>query len=317
MYWLLQRFFSPVVGIGIIAVLLWLLVIIGGYRYNWRWTGVGQYSTPAKGKREWHHRKTLWDWMQLLIIPAVLAGAALLFNAQNARTQQALTTDNQREAALQAYINSMSEHLLHDNLRKSPEDAEIRSVARTRTLSTLRQLDGARKGQLIQFLYESGLITSTSTRPAPIISLRDADLQDADLQDADLFYASLDGVDLHGASLDGASLHGASLVNADLHFALLRGANLRGAFLNKADLHGAYLQGAVLLYTRLNNANLRGADLRGVDLTNAGLPDADLRNADLRGAKVTSKQLATCKYLNGATLPDGTVVPEDVENPFR
>ncbi len=87
--------------------------------------------------------------MELLIIPAVLAGAALLFNAESARTQQAIADDNQREAALQAYIDSMSEHLLQDGLRTSPGNAEIRSVARTRTLSTLRQLDEARKGQLV------------------------------------------------------------------------------------------------------------------------------------------------------------------------
>ena len=50
--------------------------------------------------------KTLWDWLQLLIIPAVLVGATLLFNMQNTLIQREVTHDSQREAALQAYINS-------------------------------------------------------------------------------------------------------------------------------------------------------------------------------------------------------------------
>ncbi len=44
LYWLLQRFFSPILSIGIIGAVLLLLAIIGGYLYNWRWTGVGRYD---------------------------------------------------------------------------------------------------------------------------------------------------------------------------------------------------------------------------------------------------------------------------------
>jgi hypothetical protein len=179
------------VSIELIAVLLFLLAILGGYFLNWRWTGVGQYSTPPKGKREWHHRKTLWDWMQLFIIPGVLAGAALLFNVQNAQTQREISDNNQRQATLEAYINSMSDHLLKDGLRTSSEDAEIRSIARTRTVSTVLRLDATGNRRLTRFLQESGLITATGTNAAPIISLRDADL--------------------HGANLRGANLRGADL----------------------------------------------------------------------------------------------------------
>jgi hypothetical protein len=129
-YELRQRSFSPLTNIVIITALLLFVSIIGGYRYNWRWIGVGQYSIPPKGKREWHHRKTLWDWMQMLIVPVVLAIGGFWFSNQQraAEQQQAeqriqtdreIAADNQREAALQAYIDSMSEHLLRDGLRTS------------------------------------------------------------------------------------------------------------------------------------------------------------------------------------------------------
>ena len=38
-----------------------------------QWTGFGPYDENASGPRA----KTLWDWMELLIIPVVLAGGAI------------------------------------------------------------------------------------------------------------------------------------------------------------------------------------------------------------------------------------------------
>lgn len=100
--------------------------------------------TSQWGEKTGFQGKTLWDWLQLLIVPALLAGVALLFSVQSAQTQLRVAQDNQREAALQAYIDRMSEHILNDALRTSA-DAELRSVARTRTLSTLQQLDEAQR----------------------------------------------------------------------------------------------------------------------------------------------------------------------------
>ncbi len=37
----------------------------------------------------------------------------------------------------------------------------------------------------------------------------------------------------------------------------------------------------------------------------------------LAGGELLVSKLGTCEYLNGATLPDGTKVPTDVDNPFR
>ncbi len=60
--------------------------------------------------------KTIWDWLQLLIIPAVLAVGGYLFNYSTSRNERnaadrqnqaerEITEDNQREAALQVCMN--------------------------------------------------------------------------------------------------------------------------------------------------------------------------------------------------------------------
>ncbi|HVB20435.1 MAG TPA: hypothetical protein VNG51_00630 [Ktedonobacteraceae bacterium] len=93
--------------------------------------------------------KTLWDWMQLLIIPAVLAIGAFLFSQVQKNNEMKIAGDNQREAALQAYIDKMSELLLEGKLRGSDTDNEARTMARVRTLTVLPRLDKLRKRSVI------------------------------------------------------------------------------------------------------------------------------------------------------------------------
>ncbi|MGZ3611524.1 MAG: hypothetical protein ACXVBU_15830, partial [Ktedonobacteraceae bacterium] len=56
--------------------------------------------------------KTLWDWLQLLIIPVVLALGGYLFTYTTGRTEREIASDRQCEEALQAYIDKISELLL-------------------------------------------------------------------------------------------------------------------------------------------------------------------------------------------------------------
>src|SRR5207244_4456031 len=110
--------------------------IIGGYFFNWGWTGLSQ--------------KTLWDWMQLLIIPAVLAVSGYAINLTISRSEQNATekraeTDrylalshaeiereiaysNHQEAALQAYFDDMTQLILHENLHKSEPGTAVRLI---------------------------------------------------------------------------------------------------------------------------------------------------------------------------------------------
>jgi len=218
--------------------------------------------------------KTLWDWLQLLIIPLALAIVAVLFNRTERKNEQRIASGNQHEAALQAYIDSMSELMLHENLRKSAEDDEVRRIARVRTLTTLPRLDAYRKRSMLQFLYESALIHKDQN----IVTLFGANLSEADLRFA--------------------NLRNADLRNADLSYADLKEADLRYADLKEADLS----------YADLRYADLREADLREASLREAKLFGTDLSEANLNAVQgITIKELEkSAKSLTGATMPDGT-----------
>jgi len=147
------------------------------------------------------------------------------------------------------------------------------------------------------------------------LNLSSADLKGANLQRANFKGAKLQGANLQGAKLQGANLQQANLQQANLQEANLRRADLLGAKLQGAKLQGAELQGAELQETNLRGtilqeANLRradllGAKLQGAKLQGAKLQGAELQEANLRGAIVTDEQLATCKRLVDATMPNG------------
>ena len=317
---------------SIVTVLLAILVIVAilvaiRWGYLIAGTGFSDYTSPTG---EFQRGKTLWDWMALLIIPIVLAFGAIWFSWQEKKAERQIASDQSRETALQAYLDTMTELLLDKGLRESDLDDEIRSVARARTLTVLRKLDGERKGILLRFLHESGLI---SDKAGNVVALHEADLNGADLSlfakleganlskadlhDADMVSANLSGANLSEAILSSADLTGVVLIEARLTHAYLNSTRLVGADLSKADLKWARLHKAKLVLADLRGANLNDADLRmadlsraklaSTDLSRAELSGADLRMADLTGAQVTDKQLAQAKSLKGAIMPDGTM----------
>ena len=308
-----QKIRTPLGIIGIIVACIGVVVLV--------FVVVRLYGTGFVGK-------TLWDWLGLLAalaIPVVVGFGAAWFttkqtqaseatNQQQHKTELEIATDNQREAALQEYIDKLSELLLKEHLGElKPEYEGVRKIARVRTLTVLPRLDEERKKSVLQFLYESGLIEKGKS----IIDLKGADLSYAsmgfaNLSGAELSEANLSYADLGEADLSYASLREANLGNADLHLAKLNGANLSKAYLAGAKLLHADLSGASLKDANLFQAKLiSSGDLRDFSLL-LGVSETKLRNTDLRGAllleaEVAPEQLNQTVLLEGATMPDGSI----------
>jgi uncharacterized protein YjbI with pentapeptide repeats len=282
----IKQYRVTILVVAIILVIVIALIIIG-YRVDW----TGFNGNTKSGK-------TLWDWLNLLgvlAIPVVVGFGAVWFTTRQGNVADAENKDNQRETALQAYIDKMSELLLEKKLRDSAEEDEVRKIARVRTLTVLPRLDANRKGNALQFLFESGLIF----KDKPVISLRNADLSGANLSGTGLY-----NVNLSGANLAGANLAGAYFGSNNLSGANLEGANLSDASLSKTNLSGANLSRA-----NLSRANLWGFSGGSPPDENAVLIDADLSNANLKEAYYDKDQLDVAKSLKGATMHDGSIHP--------
>lgn len=280
--------------------------------------------------------KTFWNWMELLLVPVVLALAGLWFSRVQKQIEQEIARqerevdrevarDRRHQGTLEAYFDRMTELLLEKDLGRIELDEEgedpeggrgdlAASIARARTLTVLRALDPARVGAVLRFLLETKVGEKSV---AEIVPLADGNLKGVKWtgQEANLISANLSGADLSKSDLSGASLLGADLSEvylreADLSGAELFGANLSGAELIGADLFGANLGGANLSGASLSGAKLSGADLGGAVLSGAALSGAELIGANLDNAHVTTEQLLEAKTLEGATMPDGTKYEE-------
>jgi uncharacterized protein YjbI with pentapeptide repeats len=290
-----QQIKRPLMVVGIVAASVLMIVlivgIIGGYIFNWNWTGLGPYTSPPHtSNSDFQRGKTLWDWMQLLFIPVVLAIGGYLFSLSISKNEHVITLDNQREAALNAYIDNISELLLHENLRESKPDTEIRDIARARTLALLQRLDATRKGSVLKFLYETGLIKGDNC----VIDLSDADLTQVSIYPGLLLnlQTTLNAYDLSEINLKYAHLEKACLAATRLRGANLSGAMLHNANLTMVDLSGANLRRSLLFYTQLDGAKLDGAILD---------------EAIIITSHVTQEQLDKAKSLKGATMPDRSI----------
>jgi hypothetical protein len=213
-------------------------------------------TTPSLPAWTNFNDKGLWDVLDLIIVPVALAiGGYFLSTRQKAteleiarrqrESEQHIAKDREEEQALQTYFNEMSKLLFEYQLPESKEDSEQRSIARSRTLTTLRRLNPERKAALLLFLYEAKLIEEDTT----MVSLLYADLREVKLK----------GAVLRGANLTRTNLRGANLEYVNLEHANLKDANLASANLKDANLVSADLRGA-----NMKEANLRGARLDDV-----------------------------------------------------
>jgi uncharacterized protein YjbI with pentapeptide repeats len=303
-----QRLFAIV---GILAS-----VVIGSaayYRFalgwGWmQWVGLEGYVDPTG---QYHPTKALWDWMELLIVPLALAIGAWWLNkadketeeriaSQKSESERALEADRQRQSTLETYFDRMTELLLTNGLRASEDTAEVRSIARSRTLTVLRTLDPARKGQVLRFLYESNLINKEHL----VINLQGVDLSGTILtaNNWNGWDSTGWGARLSGANLDRVDLSGANLSGADLSNVELNHAELRGTILTEANLSGASL-----FMSDFSKADLSGVELKGAYVKKALFHETNLRNALMDDPLPYA-------YFAGAIMPDGNLYEDQDKN---
>ena len=283
-----------------------------------------------EARKPWAHRelggKTVWDWLQLLVVPIMITLITVAFTWQQSARQQRIEdqrfeqaqkiegrrAEAEREiqeqraqqATFQMYLDQMGALLLDRGLRSASEDSDVRRLARARTLVVLDALGTHRQNRVLRFLEETELIQVRAPDRPPIISLKYASLRDFELngkqllRGTDLTQANLSGGDLTRAVLEGTDLSGAHLEGARLAGANLRGARLSGAYLHDADLSGADLTGADL-------SDARGRFESGARMHATDLGGADLSRVDLTNADVTTEQLQKAASLEGATMPGG------------
>jgi uncharacterized protein YjbI with pentapeptide repeats len=272
------------------------------------WTGLSEKTwTKKTPEEEIRPAKTLWDWLQLIAVPLVLTILVVLVSSwqsgRDAKREEArairereIAREARLDQVLQTYITQLSALVLENKLLSSNGSSDVRVIARTLTLAAVRRLDGARKGEVVRYLADSGLILFTRreidesatswsvfTQP-PKVRLSDADLRGADLRSAVLSQVDLSGADLRGARFDGALLLDVDLSKTYMQEASFRNARLGAVNFSTARLDKSVFDSAVLGSIRVPLIDSRSTDSRDyfpTEFTFACLTDARFRNANI------------------------------------
>jgi uncharacterized protein YjbI with pentapeptide repeats len=269
------------------------------------------------GDRTGLRGKSVWDWLQLLIVPLALAVIGFWFTMQQdarqqqiegQRVKQAQQIEEQRaaserqleeqrtqDAVLQAYLDQMSNLLLEKNLLETEVGDPVYTLAQARTTTVMTRLDAEGNRSVTRFLTDMGL---TGAAPSARGGWGASGFSSPP--------ATPRSGDASGGEASISLLRGIELGHAELSFADLTDADLGGAFLEKANLSGASMQGANLRLTILGDADLRYANMNRAKLGGATLYGADLSRARLGGGDLHFIQLDHAD-LSGANLSESSL----------
>jgi len=221
-------------------LILAIVAIVSNWIANFKWSGF--------------QKKSFWDWLQLLIVPLMLAlGAFYLNSAADFRDYQ-IAQEQKHQEILTDYFSKMQDLIVETKKSKQTPGSkesnseerlllEFRPTAQALTLSVLEQLDGKRKGKVITYLAESQLINKID----PLIQLGGANLQKLELKGRQVFSS----INIVGANMTATEL-------SDI-------------LISDSDLSTVNLTEAVLQDVTFENSNLSGINLDGASLTNVSL----------------------------------------------
>lgn len=226
------------------------------------WTGFGPYNEKELGPKS----KTLWDWLDLLIIPIVLTIIAWLFKEFEKVKSDEKEKSAQQSATCDNFIKIITELNLKHALATDKPKQGADKIARSRVNFVLNILDGDRKGLVLQFLYESELINKT-----PKILLNGANFKDS----------ILDGIVLENSEIKGAYFHKASITSSNLNNSSFIGSDFSGADISNSEVGN----------TDLSYCNLSNGKIQNMDLTSVNFEGANLNGTDLEGSTIKKEQL--------------------------
>jgi uncharacterized protein YjbI with pentapeptide repeats len=281
--------------IFIISFLLWRVFVIIS---NFKWSGF--------------QKKSFWDWLQLLIIPLMLAlGAFYLNSAADFRDYQ-IAQERKQQEILTDYFSKMQGLIVETKKSKQTPGSkesnseerlltEFRPTAQALTLSVLEQLDGERKGKVITYLAESQLITVDNNKPypQPEINLYGANLKGMVLNDVD----QVETVDKKplGVVIDKADITNSNIKNVKL----FEGSQLRESDFSEANLTDVYFTGA----------DMQGAKFIKSQMTNVDLSNTNLTSANFDNVETTKITISPETKLDDACVTKGEIVLNTI--PFK
>jgi hypothetical protein len=152
----------------VLVVILLLLIVAVNIVSNFKWSGF--------------QKKSLWDWLQLLVVPSMLAFGAFYLNYSSEARDKNLADERQKQEIVKDYFSKMQTLILEEKkirISQTPPkqiekdyysqnspfsrgqqklSPESQPIAKALTFAILDEVNGSQKGKVIAYLAEAGLI---------------------------------------------------------------------------------------------------------------------------------------------------------------
>ena len=163
-------------------------------------------------------------------------------------TQMKATNNQYQDEVLVAYIKEIADSLEKSN-GSIMSDSIMATIARAKTLNTIRQLDGTRNSHVIRFLYEARQLTTTKQSSALDIST---------VQLVNIDKSILKTV----SDIGTLSLVGALLRNCTINHTSLRDIDFSSTEIDDSDFTSSELDSVQIQFGRLKNVNFTYSTFR-------------------------------------------------------
>ncbi|MCA2641355.1 MULTISPECIES: pentapeptide repeat-containing protein [unclassified Microcystis] len=290
------------------------VIIISTWISNFKWSGF--------------QKKSFWDWLQLLIVPLILAFGAVYLNS----VSETIAKDGEQQELLKDYFSKMQTLIVETKKSKdsqpkivetkksvettkskdsqpNPDGApllpEFIPIAEALTFAVLDQLDGKRKGKVITYLADSKLITANikDKDPKPVIDLKNANLKKIKIDNLDMNGQLIDKDTIQGVIIRGADMTNANLEKVYLTYSDLTGSDLSNATLTTVDLTGAKMESVKLIKTDIKDITISPqTDLNNACYLEGQEPQVQQNNKD-KSSKLSLLQLLKNNNNDSKMLP--------------
>lgn len=213
----------------------------------------------------------------------------------------------QKETILVSYLNDVSKLLMTEN------GSQILVHIRTKTLTSLRQLDSERKRYLFLFLYESDLIYQDSSEQ--LLRLHGADLNGIQFNGTYDNRCSFIYLYLYNVYLSNGSFIDCFIDRSNFSYGIMYNTRFYKGLLIRISFKMALLDNSCFCNMKLSTINFNGASLTGSDFQGTVWENAsvDFTNANLTGANLSKEQLKN-STLDNCILPNKTWGPIRTRN---
>lgn len=260
--------------------------------------------------------KTLWDWLEIAVVPIFIAGSVFFFDfiqKRNDILSSQRELENQKELSREQFSRDQFDSFLSyfqdygGRLRDGAGTHEAQ-VIKFKTRAMFRTMSAFWIGEVFDFLSQSSIVRVIpdifDENEFKEVNISHAALRNVSMKDVRFFDCTAQQVVLSGGIFrtvlfNGTRISGGNFSNASFRNVRFDNCDLTGLQCNSIVMASTDFLNCILVRGRFSNGIFQSCLLQGVTLDFANIDGAAIRNINLRKCSLISTDFSSVELLNG------------------